>query len=197
MSMKEQLFIVVTGAIIGLISYAFAQYLNHIFAKQRSKESRRNEIIAMAKLAKSELLNLRTHMDNNLEKLVSMLNYKNYGSEIDFQKLKFSESGLIAIKFENLVLLHGTIAQDILTLNLFSRNNEMEIESAINKLFSDVHCSEQTKITAITKLVDRFTLTIDKCNQLESLLTEYQLDPDGYTCNGSVWDKSLFSINRT
>ena len=194
--MTNNLFVVI-GAIIGLVSYVTAQYVNHIFTVKRNIETKRDERIAMAKFSRAVLLNLKVHMDNNLEKLISMLEFCDFGEEIDFKKLKFSENGLIALKLEDLIMLHSTLSQDIMTLSIFSRNNEMEIDAAINLLFGSLKCSDQIKIRRINKLIDRFAITIDKSTQLAQFLVEFQNSPENYHNQNSIWSKSMFSIKKT
>ncbi|PSV97697.1 hypothetical protein [Photobacterium lipolyticum] len=184
-------------AAFGLASYVTGHFVSHLFTSKRNKQEKLQNKITMAKFAKAELLNLKIHMENNLEKLNSMLEAEVFGEEVDFQKLKFTDDGLIALKLENLHVLHGTLSQDLLTMSLYSRNNEFEVASATELLFGTGNNSDKIKVERIEKLIERFEITRDKASKLQEYLDEYRKNPDKYQDKGSIWSRSMFVVKKT
>lgn len=175
------------GVIIGALTTPVISYLFESIKYTRAKKE-------IACIVSAEMHTISLHYDANLIKLNSILKSNTFGETVDYEKLRYKNEGYTAIDIKNIYMLTGDLAQDILRMYLYLRNNDLEISNAINIIFKTQTLSNDTKSNTIRKLITRFEHTSIRCTQLRDQLTIYQRSPSKYKYTLQAWPSKLFKI---
>lgn len=167
-------------------------YIKRYFSKIENKEKK----IEISRLARNEFIAFRKHTELNLEKLTSLVDSNTVGDALDYQKLKYIVSGYRVIKTEDAFLLEDKLAQDVLRMELFTRNTELEIDSAINVIFNLGGISDEIKKSTLSRLIEREKRTVFYLGMIVKNLEIYSINPKKYNEAGVDWDLSDFKYKK-
>lgn len=184
----------VIGALIGVIAFVLGHVTNAVLTSFRDRRQLAQKRIDTSRFARAELVNLTRHIQANLIKLESMLETSDFGAQVDFEKLRYTKSGMVALDLSTMYMLHEALAQDLLTLSLYCRNNEIEIDVAIDSIFGAGHNSDTAKRSAVRKLRSRLQFTKQQSSELAELLQRYAEAPDKYTGDPIEWPATLYIV---
>jgi len=184
----------IVAALIGVFAFLVAQTANAFFVSLRDRKQIENEKRDIALFARAELINVKRHQEANVIKLGSILDSSSFGEKIDYDKLKLTDTGLVALDLAKVYILKQELAQDLLRFSLFCRNNELEISNVFATVESN--CSDDEKSKAVQRLKNRLLVTINIANEISLQLKEYSNSPKKYIKNGIAWSDSLFKIKK-
>jgi len=172
--------VILGGAITPSVGMFFENAKNNKIKKQ------------IAIFAQAELITLRRHSEANLIKLNSLKEKETIGDKIDFVKLKYFDKGFNMIDPQKIYMLHPQLAQDLLRMMLYTRNNNFEITNAIDLIFNHDRCCDLTKFGLVNKLISRTETTIIKIKELSDQLKVYSKSPSKYKNKSIDWPDDLF-----
>lgn len=179
-------------ALIGVVAFIVAQVALFIFTQLRDSRLRKVDRVDIARLADAELTNIVRHMEANIVNLDNLLEGGSEARAVDFEKLKLSEMGLLALDVSKIYLLEEGLMQDLLRLSLFCRNNDLEVDYYIQELTSDEGTSSDL---GMFQLKFRFEATRSQTVELQSNLRRFILSPQRYTNSPVTWKNELFKSN--
>jgi len=193
------------AAVLGAVVAISAQLLRERFTNKRDQKIFFEKQIKVSRLLRIELINLSLHLQANIKSLEGEAKLKKDSGKsenwklITFERLRYSEHGLMNLEPSDVYMLDERLASDIIWLPLYLRNNELHINRAIDVLFSrqfgllkyKTATSRSNKINVDYRkdLIERFKRTIEKSDKLAGYLLNYSLDPQNYVHPGLNWEK--------
>lgn len=145
----------------------------------------------------AELSTLIRHSQANVIKLRSLLRLSIIGDKIDYEKLKYFDEKMMVVDFQKIYFLSDNLAQSLLRMALFKRNNDLEVDSAILFIFDlgDRLSNEQAR-EVIINLKKRMIITILMAYVIRKQLRIYIQNPVKYDDVGIHWNRSLWRKTR-
>ena len=171
--------------------YLLTHIVRHNCEKIRDNRLYIKERKDTAELIEAEMRCVLNHYTKNGIKLQSLLDQGETGKTLDYEKLKYHSGGLYSVKNEGLHRIEKQLVQDILVMNLFVRNNELEIQEAIAAIFVS-HPKAKNHKEYQEKLKTRMEIAIIQSQELAKNLCNYADSPSKYIPTPLEWDDSWF-----
>jgi hypothetical protein len=165
---------VFSGLVSGIIASCAtiaALYTRDALQNSRDRRLSQSEKVILATRAATELLTLTRHNKANVLVIEKMKLARNFGQAVDLEKMRFGEKGLLAIDLSKAAEFPSQLAQDVLRMQIFLRNNELEISAAIRLIFTESNRSDEQKWSLIQKLQDRFLATLKTADSIRKNLS--------------------------